>query len=81
MLITGDVQAFICRDAVDMRKSIDGLSYLVEPLLAKNPLSGHLFVFVGRDRSKVKILYWGTAPASRCGTSGFRTAGFPRPRH
>ncbi|MFC4346210.1 IS66 family insertion sequence element accessory protein TnpB, partial [Cupriavidus numazuensis] len=58
MLIGGDVQAFICRDAVDMRKSIDGLSYLVEPLLAKNPLSGHLFVFVGRDRSKVKILYW-----------------------
>lgn len=39
MLIGGDVQAFICRDAVDMRKSIDGLSYLVEPLLAKSPLS------------------------------------------
>ncbi|WP_439687096.1 IS66 family insertion sequence element accessory protein TnpB [Cupriavidus oxalaticus] len=58
MLITGDVRAFICRDTVDMRKSIDGLSYLVQPLLGQNPLSGHLFVFVGRDRSKVKILYW-----------------------
>lgn len=33
VLISGDVQAFICRDAVDMRKSIDRLSYLVEPLL------------------------------------------------
>ncbi|WP_148662090.1 IS66 family insertion sequence element accessory protein TnpB [Paraburkholderia phytofirmans] len=41
-----------------MRKSIDGLSYLVEPLLAQNPVSGNLFVFVGRDRSKVKCLYW-----------------------
>ncbi len=58
MLITGDVRAFICRDTVDMRKSIDGLSYLVQPLLGQNPLSGHLFVFVSRDRSKVKILYW-----------------------
>ncbi len=52
VLIGGDVQAFICRDAVDMRKSIDGLSYLVEPLLAKSPLSGHLFVFVGRERRR-----------------------------
>jgi GAF domain-containing protein len=34
------------------------LSYLVEPLLAQNPMSGHLFVFVGRDRRKVRILYW-----------------------
>ncbi|WP_062092452.1 IS66 family insertion sequence element accessory protein TnpB [Caballeronia udeis] len=41
-----------------MRKAIDGLSYLVEPLLAQKPASGNLFVFVARDRSKVKILYW-----------------------
>ncbi len=58
MLIAADVRAYICRDPVDMRKSIDGLSYLVEPLLAQNPASGNLFVFVGRDRSKVKCLYW-----------------------
>jgi transposase len=41
-----------------MRNGIDGLSYLVEPLLQQQPLSGHLFVFVGRDRRKIKILYW-----------------------
>jgi transposase len=58
MLITGDCRAYICRDAVDMRNGIDGLSYLVEPLLLQQPMSGHLFVFVGRDRRKVKILYW-----------------------
>jgi hypothetical protein len=40
-----------------MRKAIDGLSYLVEPLLAQKPASGNLFVFVARDRSKVKIHY------------------------
>lgn len=41
-----------------MRNGIDGLSYLVEPVLAQHPMSGHLFVFVSRDRHKVKILYW-----------------------
>ena len=58
MLIAGDCRAYVCRDPVDMRNGIDGLSYLVEPFLAQNPMSGHLFVFVGRDRHKVKILYW-----------------------
>ena len=58
MLIASDVRAYFCRDPVDMRKAIDGLSYLVEPLLAQKPASGNLFVFVARDRSKVKILYW-----------------------
>ena len=58
MLITTNVRAFICRDPVDMRKSIDGLSYLIEPMLKQNPASGNLFVFVARDRSKVKCLYW-----------------------
>jgi transposase len=58
VLIASGVRAYICRDPVDMRKAIDGLSYLVEPLLAQKPASGNLFVFVARDRSKVKILYW-----------------------
>lgn len=58
MLIAGDCRAYICRDPVDMRNGIDGLSYLVEPLLQQQPLLGHLFVFVGRDRRRVEILYW-----------------------
>lgn len=58
MLIAGSCRAYVCRDLVDLRNGVDGLSYLVEPLLAQHPMSGHLFVFVGRDRRKVKILYW-----------------------
>jgi hypothetical protein len=42
----------------DMRKSIDALAVLVEPLFNANPLSGHLFVFLCRHRIRVKILYW-----------------------
>ncbi|MBI3375158.1 MAG: IS66 family insertion sequence element accessory protein TnpB [Betaproteobacteria bacterium] len=41
-----------------MRKSIDGLSVLVEPVFAADPFCGHWFVFLSKKRDKVKILYW-----------------------
>ncbi len=41
-----------------MHKGIDGLRVIVESTLAHNPYTGHLFVFVGKARDKVKILFW-----------------------
>ncbi len=49
---------WLCRDAVDFRKGINGLSILVEEQLVRDPFSGQLFVFVNRKRDKIKILYW-----------------------
>lgn len=43
---------------VDMRKGIDGLRAVVEATLKKDPQSGHLFVFIGKSKDKVKILFW-----------------------
>ena len=43
---------------VDMRNGIDGLRAVVERTLEKDPMSGHLFVFVGKSKDKVKILFW-----------------------
>jgi transposase len=43
---------------VDMRKGIDGLRMVVEGTLKKDPCEGHLFVFVGKAKDKVKILFW-----------------------
>jgi transposase len=43
---------------VDMRHGIDGLRAVVEQTLEKDPYSGHLFVFVGKAKDKVKILFW-----------------------
>ncbi len=51
-------KVYLCREAVDMRKSINGLSVLVEAVLKLNPFSAHWFVFCNRRRDKVKILYW-----------------------
>lgn len=58
MLVNSNTCAWICEHPVDMRKSIDALAVLVEPLFNANPLSGHLFVFLCRHRIRIKILYW-----------------------
>jgi transposase len=51
-------QVYLCAAAVDFRKSIDGLSALVEQSLALNPFAAAVFVFVNRSRTKIKVLYW-----------------------
>jgi len=45
-------------DAVDFRKSINGLVVVVEQQLELSPLSDALFIFSNKKRDKLKILYW-----------------------
>jgi transposase len=42
----------------DMRKSINGLSAIVEASFKLDPFSGALFVFCNRNRDRIKILEW-----------------------
>lgn len=49
---------YLCRDAVDFRKGINGLAVLVENAMEHDPLSERLFVFCNRRRNRIKILYW-----------------------
>lgn len=49
---------YVCLDPVDFRKQINGLSALVQDVLALDPFSEHLFVFTNRRRDRVKVLYW-----------------------
>jgi transposase len=52
------VRIFLCTSPADMRKGFDTLAALVREHLGYDPLSGHLFLFVGRNRDRMKILYW-----------------------
>ena len=52
------IHIYVSTNAIDMRKSIDSLSVLVQQEFNDDPLSGHLFIFFNRTRDKVKILYW-----------------------
>lgn len=51
-------RVYIALGATDMRKSINGLSLLVEEQLELDLFSGSLFAFCNRKRDIVKILYW-----------------------
>lgn len=52
------VAVFAHRTPVDMRKSFDALSAVVVSAMPRDLLSGSLFVFVGRDRRRAKVLYF-----------------------
>ena len=51
-------QVYLCREAIDFRKSIAGLSVLVEQELQLDPFASALYVFINRQRNKIKVLYW-----------------------
>ncbi len=52
------VRVYLCQETVDMRKSINGLSILVEAVLSLDPFAPHIFAFCNRKKDKVKVLYW-----------------------
>ena len=49
---------YIVLDAVDMRMGFEGLHGLVRDQLGQDPLSGHLFLFTNRTRTRLKALVW-----------------------
>jgi len=52
------VRIFVAVQPVDMRRSFDGLAGMAEQIARMDPRSGHLFVFFGRERNRVKVLFW-----------------------
>jgi transposase len=52
------VKIWLCSKPTDMRKSFDGLAALAKNQMHEDPLSGHLFVFINRRKTYVKILYF-----------------------
>ena len=49
---------YLHREPVDFRKSINGLSVIVEESMKVSPFDPGLFVFCNRRRDKLKVLYW-----------------------
>lgn len=51
-------EVFLYRDFVDFRKSINGLSLIVEQQMQLSSLNGSVYVFCNKGRDKLKVLYW-----------------------
>jgi len=56
--VPSGVRVYLALGRTDMRKGMPGLAVLVQEVLDKDPLAGHLFVFRGRRGDLVKVLYW-----------------------
>lgn len=56
-MIPAGTQVFLALEPVDMRFGFERLSGMVRERMGYEPRSGALFVFVGRRRQLVKILY------------------------
>lgn len=53
-----EVVVHLCREPVDFRKAINGLSILVGEELELDPFSAQVFAFCNRRRDQVKLLVW-----------------------
>lgn len=51
-------QIYLCPTPCDMRRGFDGLLGEVRRRCDQDPLSGHLFIFIGRRRHHLKVLFW-----------------------
>ena len=49
---------YLYRHPTDMRKSFDGLCGIVQGTLDRNPCSGDLYIFINKQRNRIKILRW-----------------------
>ena len=58
LLLPGAVKVYVATQPVRLNRSFDGLSNVVREVLGKDPLSGHVFVFINRRRTMVKLLVW-----------------------
>ena len=58
MLIPAGMEIHLAPEPVSLIKSIDGLCGEVERCFGKDPMNGHVFVFLNRSRTGVKLLTW-----------------------
>ena len=58
MIELSEIRVFLCTLPTKMNYSFDTLRGLAQRIFDQDPLSGHLFLFVNRERDRLKILFW-----------------------
>ena len=53
-----DVRIYFCTTPTNMTYSFDRLLDRAREIFEQDPLEGHLFLFVNRNRDHLKLLFW-----------------------
>ena len=56
--LNANLAVYLHRDAIDFRKSINGLAAIVEHELGRDPFAAAVYVFGNRRHDRIKILGW-----------------------
>lgn len=81
------VRIFVSAEATDLRGGFDRLAAAARAVVRRDPMSGHVFVFVNRRRNRVKLLVWDRTgylliyKRLSKGTFAFPTRPLPGQRH
>jgi transposase len=58
MLPSRRMRVFVCKIPTDMRGSFDSLYKRTKTIIGLDPKSGHMFLFVNKNRNRVKVLFY-----------------------
>jgi transposase len=58
LMLPPSCKIYLCPQPCDMRRGYDGLHAEVRRRCREDPLSGHLFIFLGKTRNRIKIFFW-----------------------
>jgi transposase len=56
--LTKTMSYYLSPGSIDLRKGIYSLYQIVKSEMKRNPLSGEVFIFLGKNRRCIKILLW-----------------------
>ena len=58
LTLPSSVKVYMAVEPCDMRKQIDGLVLLVEQVLRHDSRGGHLFVFLNKRATHMRVIFW-----------------------
>ncbi len=56
--LSANLRYFLCCSTIDIRNGFDGLAGIVRNHLKKDPITGDVFIFLNKNRTHIKLLYW-----------------------
>ena len=58
LAVASTTRVYLYMQAVDMRRSYDGLHAIVQSEFARDIRQGDYFMFINRRRDRLKIIWW-----------------------